>query len=153
MAILEDGFKSLIAIGGITGQFEEVSFTPLSVDSGGTIDMTTMRNTRSRTAAGKKLITYGTGELKVIYDPRVFAQMQGAVGSNRAVTQTWPDGATLVWYAIIEKIEFDELTEGNRPEATITLTPSNRTTAAIPVETAPVFATGTTPTTTTTALP
>jgi hypothetical protein len=153
MPLLEDGFRSLVSIGGITAQFEEVSFTPSSIDSGGVIDMSTMRNTRSRTAAGKKLITYGSGVLKVLYDTRVFAQLQGIVGSNRAITQTWPDGATLVQYCIIEKIEFDELTEGNRPEASITLTPSNRTTAATPAEVQPVFATGTTATTTTTALP
>lgn len=153
MPLLEDGYRSLIAIGGITAQFEEISITPLSIDSGGTIDMTTMRNQRTRTAAGKKLVTYGPCELKIAYDTRVFAQLQSIAGSNRAITQTWPDGATLVWYAIVEKIEFDELTEGTRPEATLTLTPSNRTTAANPVEVAPVFATGTTPTTTTTALP
>lgn len=153
MPILEDGYRSLIAISGITAQFEEISVTPVSLDSGGTIDMTTMRNQRNRTAAGKKLITWGACVVKAIYDPRVVAQMQSIVGQNRFITQTWPDGATLTWYAIVEKIEFDELQEGTRPECSITLTPSNRTTAAVPAETSPVFATGTTPTTTTTALP
>jgi hypothetical protein len=153
MPILKDGFKTLVSIGGITAVFEEISVTPPAADSGGAIDQTTMRNSRYRTKLGKSLVTLDTISLKVAYDPKTYAQVIPILGSNRAIVLTFPDGSTLTFYAIVSKFTPDEVSEGERPEATIELEPSNLSTAATPVEIAPVFATGTTATTTTTALP
>lgn len=153
MPNLKDGFKILIAINGISGQFEEIEVTPPSMSSGGGIDQTTMRNSRYRTMLGKALITLEPVSIKVAFDPKVIAQMHQFLGTNRYVTITFPDGSTLVFYAIINSFTFDSFKEGERPEGTLELVPSNMSTAATPVETAPVFATGTTATTTTTAGP
>lgn len=153
MPLLKDGFKTLITISGITAVFEEIGVTPPAIDAGGAIDQTTMRNTRLRTALGKSLYTLGPFSAKVAYDPRAYAQIIPILGSNRFVTVTFPTNDTLTFYAIIDKFTPDENTEGTRPEATIEFVPSNLTTANPPVESAPVFTTGTTTTTTTTALP
>lgn len=153
MPILKDGFKTLVAIGGITAVFEEIEVTPPAADSGGAIDQTTMRNSRYRTKLGKSLVTLDTITIKVAYDPKTYAQIIPILGSNRAITLTFPDGSTLTFYAIVSKFTPDALKEGERPEASLELEPSNLSTAATPVEIAPVFATGTTATTTTTALP
>ncbi len=112
-----------------------------------------MRNSRYRTKLGKSLITLDTVTLKVAYDPRTYAQVIPILGSNRAITITFPEGSTLVFYAIVSKFDPGEHAEGERPEATLELEPSNLSTAATPLEIAPVFATGTTATTATTALP
>jgi len=153
MPFLRDGFKTTITISGISGKFDEIEVTPPEMDSGGGIEQTTMRNARYRTKLGKALITMGTVSVKVSYDPAVIAQMHNFMGTNRHVTVTFPDGSTLVFYAIISKFTPDALKEGERPEATLELEPSNMSTASTPVEIAPVFATGTTATTTTTAAP
>ena len=153
MPFLRDGFKTTITIQGISGKFDEIEVTPPEMDSAGGIEQTTMRNSRYRTKLGKALITLGTVSVKVSYDPAVIAQMHSVMGTNRHVTVTFPDGSTLVFYAIISKFTPDALKEGERPEATLELEPSNMSTASPPVEIAPVFATGTTATTTTTATP
>lgn len=153
MPLLKDGFKTLITIGGITAVFEEIEVTPPALDAGGTIDQTTMRNSRLRTALGKSLYTLGNVSVKVAYDSKAYAQVIPILGSNRFITVTFPDNSTLTFYAVVNSFTPDALVEGTRPEATLELVPSNLTTANPPVETAPVFTTGTTTTTTTTALP
>lgn len=153
MALLRDGFKTLIDIDGVTPTFEEIGITPPALDGAGSIDQTTMRNTKWRTAIGKSLVTLGNFSARVAYDPRAYAQLTNLLGQNRFVTVTFPDNSTLKFYAILNSFTPDEHTEGERPEATIEFIPSNLSTASPPVEVAPVFATGTTTTSTTTALP
>ena len=152
MPKLQDGFKTLISIGGVTGFFEEIEVTPPALDSTGAIDQTTMRNSRYRTKLGKSLITLDRVTVTVAYDPKVIGQMHNVLGSNRFVTITFPDGSTLGFYAIVDKFSPEALREGERPQATLELEPSNMSTANPPVEVAPVFATGTTATTSTTTM-
>lgn len=152
MPKLQDGFKTLIAISGITAHFEEIEVTPPELDSTGAIEQTTMRNSRYRTKLGKALITLGMVSVTVAYDPKVIGQVQNILGTNRYVTITFPDGSTLGFYGIINKFTPDALKEGERPQATLEIDPSNMSTANPPVEAAPVFATGTTATTTTTTM-
>lgn len=153
MPLLVDGFKTLISIAGISAVFEEIEVTPPGLDAGGEITQTTMRNQRYRTSLGKKLITLARVQVKVAYDSRAYAQVISILGSNRAITLTFPDNSTLVFYAIVDKFTPDALKEGDRPEATLELVPSNMSTSNPPGEIAPVFTTGTTTTSTTTALP
>lgn len=152
MPKLHDGFKTLISIGGITALFEEIEVTPPALDSTGAIDQTTMRNGRYRTKLGKSLITLDRVSVTVAYDPKVIGQMHNILGSNRLITITFPEGSTLLFYAIVDKFTPEALREGERPQATLELEPSNMSTANPPVEVAPVFATGTTATTSTTTL-
>lgn len=152
MPKLSDGFKTLISIGGITAHFEEIEVTPPALDSTGGIDQTTMRNGRYRTKLGKSLITLDRVSVTVAYDPKVIGQMHNILGSNRLITITFPEGSTLTFYALVDKFTPEALREGERPQATLELEPSNMSTANPPVEVAPVFATGTTATTSTTTL-
>jgi hypothetical protein len=150
MAKLTDGFKTLIAITGITALFEEIEVTPPELDANGVIDQTTMRNGRYRTNLGKKLVTLGTISVVVAYDSNVIPQMQNILGSNRQIVITFPDGATFTFYAVVNKFTPDALKEGERPQATLELIPSNLSTAATPAEIGPVLVNATTTTTTTT---
>jgi hypothetical protein len=76
--------------------------------------------------------------------------MQNILGSNRQIVITFPDGATFTFYAVVNKFTPDALKEGERPQATLELIPSNLSTAATPAEIGPVLVNATTTTTTTT---
>lgn len=146
MTLLRDGFKTLISITGITGTFEEIEVTPPGLDAGGSIDQTTMRNSRWRTMIGKQLVTLGGFSVKVAYAPQMYNTTLGILGTNRHVVVTFPNGNTLTFYAILDKFTPDANKEGERPEATLEFIPSNLNTANPAVETAPVLATVTTTT-------
>ncbi|MFN7318246.1 MAG: hypothetical protein ACK5S6_01940 [bacterium] len=144
MVMLRDGFKTIITITGVSGTFEEIEVSPPELDAGGSIDQTTMRNTRWRTFIGKSLVTLGEFSVKVAYSAHMYDQMLAVLGRNRHIVVTFPSGNTLSFYAILDKFTPDTLTEGERPEATITFIPSNLTTAVPPVEFSPVLSTVTT---------
>lgn len=144
MVMLRDGFKTLITITGVTGTFEEIEVSPPELDAGGSIDQTTMRNIRWRTFIGKSLVTLGEFSVKVAYSAHMYTQMLAILGKNQHVVVTFPSGNTLTFYAILDKFTPDTLTEGERPEATLTFVPSNLTTAVPPVEFSPVLSTVTT---------
>lgn len=144
MVLLRDGFKTLITITGVTGTFEEIDVSPPELDAGGSIAQTTMRNVRWRTFIGKRLVTIGEFSVKVAYSAHMYDQMAAILGTNRHVVVTFPSGNTLSFYAILDKFTPDTLTEGERPEATLTFVPSNLTTAATPIEVSPVLSTVTT---------
>lgn len=144
MVMLRDGFKTLITITGVSGTFEEIEVSPPEMDGGGSIDQTTMRNTRWRTMIGKSLITMGEFSVKVAYSAHMYDQMAAHIGKNKHIVVTFPSGNTLSFYSILDKFTPDTLTEGERPEATLTFIPSNLTTATPPVEYTPVLSTVTT---------
>lgn len=145
MPNLKDGYKTIYSIAGITAKFEEIGVTPPELDAGGEISQTTMRNARWRTSVGKQLISMGTMTSKVAYEPAVYPQIQAILGQTKLITITWPDGATVAFYGSVDKFTPDELVEGTRPEATMTIIPNMQT--AVGVETAPVYTSATTTTT------
>ena len=151
MPVLEDGFKTIITIEGITNKFEEVSIKPGSIIGGTPNNRTTMRNTAWRTKSGQSLKELGPMTIKVYYDVAVLDQMKTVINQNKLITQTWPDMDTWAWYGIVNQIDFDDLVEGKPPEATLTITPTLRDNSG--TETAPTRVTGTTTTTTTTTAP
>ena len=144
MVMLRDGFKTLIAITGISGTFEEIEVTPPELDGGGSIDQTTMRNYRWRTFIGKSLVTLGEFTVKVAYSAHMYDQIVSSIGKNKHIVVTFPSGNTVSFYAILDKFSPGALTEGERPEADMTFIPSNLSTAATPVEFTPVLSTVTT---------
>lgn len=145
MPNLIDGFKTVYTIAGITAKFDEISVQPPEMDSGGEIDQTSMRNTKWRTSAGKQLIKLGPMTAKVKYEPATYPQIQAILGVTKLITITWPDGATLAFYGFVDKFTPDELVEGTRPEASMTIIPTMQT--AVVVETAPAYTSATTTTT------
>lgn len=151
MPILEDGFKTIITIDGVTAKFEEISVKPGSIIGGTPNNRTTMRNTAWRTKSGQTLKELGPFTVKVYYDVAVLDQMKTLINQNKLITTTFPDLDTWAFYGIVNQIDFDDVVEGKPPEATLTITPTLRNDSG--VETAPVRTTGTTTTTTTTTAP
>ena len=144
--ILQNGFRTLITIAGITAQFEEVSVTPIGYQADDAVEQTSMRNSNWRTFSGGALLTATEVNVKVFYAPGALEQMRPILRSNRFITLTMPDGAIITFYAIVQSFVPDEHTVNEKPTATLVLIPSNLTTSNPPSEMGPVYATGTTTT-------
>lgn len=145
--ILPNGHRTLIAISGVTAQFEEVSVQPPGMKGDDPIEQTNMRNANYRTFAGGSLITMTEMSIKVHYAVGAYSQLLPLLRKNRFVTITFFDGSTLGLYCIITSFTPDDSTTNDKPVATLVLTPSNLTTSDPPAEIGPVYATGTTTTT------
>jgi len=144
--ILRNGFRTTIAIAGISALFQEVSVTPIGLQADDAVEQTNMRNSNWRTFAGGALLTATEVNVKVHYAPGALEQMRPILRSNRFITLTMPDGATISFYAIVQSFVPDEHTINEQPTATLILIPSNLTTSNPPSETGPIYATGTTTT-------
>ena len=150
--VQQDGFSTLIAFSlQSTVHFKEVENQPPGLEAGGANNLTTMRNTRWRTMAPKKLITMAESSLKVQYDPSVLSQIVGMLGLNQQITTTFPDGSTWVWFGWIDSFKPDGNKEGEPPTASVTIIPSNVNGSG--AETGPVYTAGPSTTTPTSEAP
>ena len=142
---LEDGYQTLITFASHpTIKFWEKTVKPPGLDGGDGIDTTTMHNVTYRTFDTKHLKTLTESVLTGPYDPDVFTTLVAQININQACTTKFPDGSTLTYYGAITKAEIGEHKEGELPEMTITIKPTNWDPTGF-VEAAPVFtaATGT----------
>jgi hypothetical protein len=127
MSRLDDGFPTTIEFAGAPGiKLYEKTVKPPGFDGGGPNDTTTMRNINYRTKAPKKLLTVTPSTAKCAYDPTVYNTLRTQMQINQQITYTFPNGQTCVAWGWIDKVEFDEITEGKQPEATVTIEPSNQ---------------------------
>lgn len=136
---LDDGFSTIIALASGAIKFWEKQVTPPGMDGGGENDTTTMRNTRYRTRAPKKLVTMTDMTLVAAYDPAVYPQIVTNIQVNQQITVTFSDGSTLVFWGWLDKFVPGEIQEGTQPTATVTIVPSNQDNSSPPVEQAPVL--------------
>lgn len=126
---LPDGYQSLVtfALDAALKIFEK-TITPPGFDGGDAIEQTTMHNVALRTFAPRSLKTVTEMTFTGAYDPAVYADGLGiAVAINRAdtITVTWTDGSTLAFFGYLRLFDPGELVEGEMPEATVTITPTN----------------------------
>lgn len=136
---LDDGYQTLVTCGGLT--LFEKSVKPPGLSAGGSIDTTTMHNTKWRTFAGKQLITATPSSMSCAYDPAVYGAAIALMGVNQEITVTLPDGATYVFWGFIDEVEPNDHVEGEQPTMEVTIVPTNVN--ATGVETPPVFTAGT----------
>ena len=138
MARMDDGFQTLITFSenGSVKLYEK-GVQPPGIEGGGANETTTMRNTTWRTKAPKKLKSLTDSELTVAYDAAVYPEIIAMINVIQTITITFEDGATLAFHGWIDQFEPDEITEGEQPEASVTMIPSNQTDAG--VEAAPVY--------------
>lgn len=138
---MEDGFKTLIDFGQSTTTFKEKSVTPPPLQGGGANDVTTMRNTRYRTKAPKKLLDVGEVQCNGEYDPACYSEYVSLMQVNQLITLSFPDDSTVAFWGWLDSFAPGASSEGGQPEATITIIVSNRDAAGDeigPVYTAPV---------------
>lgn len=123
---LDDGFSTLIAFEADPDvSFWEKTVKPPGVDGGDAIDTTTMHNTDYRTMAARALKTLTESSSTVAYDPRVYDQIMDLINVEGSITIHFPDNSSLSFFGYLRTFETNDLSEGEQPEATITITCTN----------------------------
>lgn len=136
---IDDGFSTILDFSlAPTVKFWEKTVTPPGVQGGGANNITTMRNTRYRTQAPKKLVTLSEMTETVAYDPAVLDDIMDMIQVNQELTLTHPDGSTWVFWGWLDEFTPGENTEGEQPTATVKIIPSNMDDTL--AEIAPVYA-------------
>jgi hypothetical protein len=137
---LDDGFPTKIAFERDPDvSFWEKSVQPPGFDGGDPIDTTTMHNTSYRTMSSRRLKTMTEATLTVAYDPAVYTQINNnLINQEGSVTVRFPDGSTLDFFGYLQTFEPSEVTEGEQPEAEITIAVTNQD-PVTGAETAPVI--------------
>ena len=123
---LDDGYRTLVTFATDPDIcFWEKEVTPPGLDGGDAVETFTMHNDRWRTMAPRALITMTEFELTCAYDPAIYTAALALVNVKTTVTVQFPDGSTLAFYGYLRTFEPDALSEGEQPEATITVQPTN----------------------------
>lgn len=123
---LKDGFSTLIAFAADPDvSLWEKSVQPPGVDGGDAIETTTMHNTNLRTMAPRQLKTMTESQMTVAYDPRVYDQIIALINVPTAITVHFPDQSALSFFGYLRTFEVSEHAEGEFPEATCSITPTN----------------------------
>lgn len=123
---LDDGFSTVITFAADPDvSFWEKTVTPPGIDGGDAIETSTMHNDVWRTMAPRQLKTLTESSSTVAYDPNVFNNILSLINVRTTVTVTFPDGSTLAFYGYLRSFEPNEMSEGEQPEATVNITPTN----------------------------
>lgn len=123
---LTDGFSTKIAFAADPDvSFWEKDVKPPGIDGGDAIQTSTMHNVKWRTMASRALRTLTECTTTVAYDPNVYNNITALINVEGAITVHFPDGSTLDFYGFLQKFEAAALKEGEMPEATVTITPTN----------------------------
>lgn len=123
---LDDGFSSKVTFeGNPTVSLWEKTTNPPDIDGGEKINTTTMHNTQVRTYAARHLYDFGNATFKAAYDPAVLTQIYSLINSPQAITFRFGDGSTWAFFGYLQKVEFDDLVEGQQAEATVTIASTN----------------------------
>ncbi len=137
--LLPDGYQTLISFAANTSvSFWEKTVKPPGLDGGDAIAQTTMHNTAYRTMAPRALKTLTESTCVCAYDPNVYNQIIALINVRTSITVHFPDGSTLSFFGFLQKFEPSEVKEGDQPEATVTIHPTNYDPVAH-VESAPVL--------------
>lgn len=136
---LDDGYQTLVTFAADPNvRLWEKAVTPPGIDGGDAIETTTMHNTTWRTMAPRALRTLTQHTFTAAYDPAIYTQILSLINVRTTITVTFPDTSTLAFYGFLQLFEPGEMTEGEQPEATVTITPTNYDPAAA-TEEAPVL--------------
>ena len=125
---LDDGFPTTIRFSENPNvKFWEKTITPPGIMGGGGNETTTMRNTRVRTKAPKKLLDVGDMALTVAYDPEVIDEILEMAQVNQKMWIEWPDGSAEEVWGWIDEFNRNELTtDGEQPTADVVIVISNQ---------------------------
>jgi len=124
---LDDGYSTKIAFARDADvEFWEKTVKPPGYDGGDAIDTTTMHNVTYRTFAARALKTLTESSLNVAYDPAVYTSiLNNLINQEGSITVHFPDGSKLDFYGYLRTFEPADNAEGEFPEATINITPTN----------------------------
>lgn len=137
---MNDGYQTLLAFAADPDvSLWEKTVKPPGLDGGDPIDTTTMHNTDLRTFAARALKTLTESSLTCAYDARVYNQALSLINVPGWITVHFPDGDTLDFIGYLRTLEVTgEHSEGEQPEITANITPTNED-PTTGVETLPVW--------------
>lgn len=136
---MPDGYQSFMTFANKPSlKVWERQVKPPGIDGGEPIDTTTMHNTAWRTREPRHLRTLDAANFMAAYDPESYSDLLTLINSNQAITIRFPDNSTLAFFGYLQKVEFGELKEGEMPEMTLSIVPTNWD-SANKVEASPVF--------------
>lgn len=123
---LQEGQSTKITFASVPDvAFWEVSVKPPGLDGGDMINNTTMHNVKWRTMHPRKLVTRTEATAVVTFDPAILPLIDNLVNKNDEITFTYSDGTTDAMWGALQKFEPSEFKEGEQPQATITIVPTN----------------------------
>lgn len=129
---LQDGFPTKITFSLNTSiNLWEKTAKPPGVDGGDPVDTSTFWNTAWRTKAPRILKDLQEATFTAAYDPVVYTDAVALVNvrksgnSAQVITYTFPDGSTLAFFGYLKQFEMNDLSDGEMPEATVTIVPTN----------------------------
>ena len=124
---MDDGFSTKLACAADPDiAFWEKTVQPPGLDGGDAIDTTTMHNVTYRTMAPRQLVTMTASEITAAYDPVLYTSILNILNVETSWTCHFPDGSKLDFFGFLQKFEPSEHSEGEQPEANITITPTNQ---------------------------
>lgn len=124
---LDDGFRTAIAFARNPNvSLWEKTVTPPGLDGGDAIQTATMRNNRWRTKAPRSLIEMTEMSFVAAYDPAIYDDILDLLNEEGAITVHFPDGSTLSFYGYLRVFEPQEVSEGEQPEANVTIEITNQ---------------------------
>lgn len=124
---LEDGFSIKIAFAADpdVSVWEKAVGIP-GIDGGDEIELVTQHNVAWRMKSSRALKTLTPFDFTGAYDPACYTQLNALINVETTVTERFPDGSTLSYYGFLKGVEFGQLQEGEFPEGTFTVVPTNR---------------------------
>lgn len=125
--MMEDGFPTKYTFERFPAvSFAEKSCQPPGIDGGDAIETKTMHNVTWETMAPRQLMKLTEGKITAAYDPAVLSTIVQMINVNDVISVTFPDGTTWAFWGFLQKFEPSDMSEGEHPEADITIVPTNR---------------------------
>ena len=123
---LRDGYQAFItfSLNPTIALWEKV-VKPPGNDGGDPIDQTTMHNILIRTKSPRYLSEITDTTSTVAYDPAAWDDIHSIINVPQTITVTFSDGSTLAFFGYLKSFEPGDMSDGEQPEATITIVATN----------------------------
>lgn len=139
---MPDGFGTLVVITLDTNiELYEKSVTPPGIQGDAPVETTSNLNIQWRTKSPRTLMMMTDLVMSCGYDPKVWNSIQAIVNRPTTITLHYPTGDKLAFFGFLLSFIPGPLVEGTKPEATVTIVPTNQDPTNC-VEEDPVFVAG-----------
>jgi hypothetical protein len=103
----------------------EKGVQPPGMDGGDAIDASTMHNVDWRTMFPQALITLTEATCRGAWKPALYTELLALINVETTVTCWFSNGGYIAFYGFMRTFEPDEMVEGEQPEASFTIQPTN----------------------------
>ena len=123
---MPDGYQTTYAFAlNPAVQVWEQIVTPASQDGGEAIDTTTMFSAKYRTKDHQSLVDIMDAEVEAMYDPIMWIELLNMLNITQAITEHYPNHATLAYWGFLRKVQKMPMEIGKPPKCKLTITVSN----------------------------